>query len=63
MSLLWLCLHMALAEESGAQWNADVKTFFVTVHPYEHILMPPTDTAQAFVDGRLLIGPYRTQSL
>ena len=53
MSLLWLCLSMAQAEESSAQWNADVKTFFVTVHPYEHILMPPTDTAQAFVDGRL----------
>ena len=53
MSFLWLCLSVSRAEESTAQWNADVKTFFVTVHPYDHILMPPTDTAQAFVDGRL----------
>ena len=53
MNLLWSCLSVALAEESSVQWNADVKTFFVTVHPYEHILMPPSDTAQAFVDGRL----------
>ena len=53
MSLLWLCLALAQAEESPAQWNADVKTFFVTVHPYDLILMPPTDTAQAFVDGRI----------
>ena len=53
MSFLWLCLSVAWAEESAAQWNADVKSFFVTVHPYDHILMPPTDTAQAFVDGRL----------
>ena len=44
---------MALAEGNSAQWNADIKTFFVTVHPYEHILMPPSDTAQAFADGRL----------
>ena len=36
-----------------AQWNADLKTFFVTVHPYEHVLMPPSDTAQSFVDGRI----------
>ena len=25
----------------------------VMVHPYDHILMPPTDTARAFVDARL----------
>ena len=54
MSFLWWCLSLARAEESAAaQWNADLKTFFVTVHPYDHILMPPSDTAQAFVDGRL----------
>ena len=39
MSFLWLCLSVARAEESAAQWNADVKTFFVTVHPYDHILL------------------------
>ena len=53
MNLLWSCLSVVLAEGNSAQWNADIKTFFVTVHPYEHILMPPTDTAQAFADGRL----------
>lgn len=54
MSLLWLFLSVGGAEEPNvARWNADLKTFFVTVHPYDHILMPPSDTAQAFVDGRL----------
>jgi hypothetical protein len=43
----------SLAAASEAKWNADLKTFFVTIHPYEHILMPPSDTAQSFVDGRL----------
>ncbi len=41
------------ADASAMQWNADLKTFFVTMHPYDHILMPQSDTAQSFVDGRV----------
>ena len=57
--MFWLALtslNLAMAESGGLegiQLNADLKTFFVTVHPYDHILMPPSDTAQSFVDGRL----------
>lgn len=45
----WLLLASAEAEVTT---NLDVKTFFVTVHPFEHVLMPPSDTAQGFVDTR-----------
>ena len=53
MNLLWALLSVSIGEASEALWNADLKTFFVTVHPYDHILMPPSDTAQSFVDGRV----------
>lgn len=47
--MIWLLLASAEAEVTT---NLDVKTFFVTVHPFEHVLMPPSDTAQGFVDMR-----------
>ena len=50
--MIWI-LTIALAQAEDLLLNADLKTFFVTVHPYDHILMPETDTAQAFVDGRI----------
>jgi len=59
--MFWIVLtslNSAFAEVNGLeglQLNADVKTFFVTIHPYDHILMPPSDTAQAFLDGRIKV--------
>mgnify|MGYP001463408025 CR=1 FL=1 len=51
MSLLTLLSPLALALETP-ELNADLKNFFLVTDPYENLLMPPSTSAQAFVDAR-----------
>ena len=45
----------AIAQESPVEVHADLKSFFITGFPYEHIIMPDGAYGQGFVDGRLKV--------
>ncbi len=49
---MWLVVSLLSLASAEVSTNVDVKSFFVTVHPFDHILMPPSDTAQGFLDTR-----------
>lgn len=49
---MWLVAAVLSLASAEVSTNLDVKSFFVTVHPFDHILMPPSDTAQGFLDTR-----------
>lgn len=51
MFLLTLLCPLAVALEAPVV-NADLKNFFLVTDPYENLLMPPSTSAQAFVDAR-----------
>ena len=60
--MMWF-VFVSAASAQDIQVNGDIKNFFITGFPYEHLLMIEDDYAQSFLDTRLKVKVKATPNL